>query len=192
MSLLIVGLVLFLGVHSVAIFAPTLRARTIHALGEGAWKGMYALVSLVGFVLICYGFGLARQTPVILYSPPTWLRYVAVILMLPAFPLLIAAYLPGRIKTAAKHPMLAAVKLWAFAHLLANGTLADVLLFGGFLAWAVADRISLKRRSTPQVMRTAPPGPWNDVIAVVVGLAIYALLIGWAHARLFGVSPLSS
>jgi uncharacterized membrane protein len=191
MSLLIVGLVLFLGVHSVVIVVPTLRARTVQALGEGAWKGLYALVSLVGFVLICYGFGLARQAPVILYSPPTWLRYVALILMLPVFPLLIATYLPGRIKTAAKHPMLAAVKFWAFAHLLSNGMLADVLLFGGFLAWAVADRISLKRRSTPQLLRTAPPGPWNDAIAVVLGLAIYALLIGWAHARLFGVSPLA-
>jgi uncharacterized membrane protein len=192
MSLLIAGLVLFLGVHSVAIVAPALRARTIRRLGEGAWKGPYALVSLAGFVLICYGFGLARQSPVILYSPPTWLRHVALILMLPVFPLLIAAYLPGRIKTAAKHPMLAAVKFWAFAHLLANGSLADVLLFGGFLAWAVVDRISLKRRSAPQVLRTAPPGRWNDVIAVVLGLAIYALLIGWAHVRLFGVSPLNS
>jgi len=100
--------------------------------------------------------------------------------------------LPGRIKTAAKHPMLAAVKLWAFAHLLANGLLADVLLFGGFLAWAVADRISLKRRSAPQVLRTAPPGPLNDVIAAVLGLAIYALMIGWAHVRLFGVWPIGS
>ena len=190
MVLLIVGLVLFLGVHSVAIVAPALRARTIHRLGEGAWKGPYALVSLVGFVLICYGFSLARQAPVILYAPPTWLRHVALILMLPVFPLLIAAYLPGRIKTAAKHPMLAAVKFWAFAHLLANGLLADVLLFGGFLAWAVVDRISLKRRSVPQVVRTAPAGPWNDVIAVVLGLAIYGLTIGWAHVRLFGVSPL--
>ena len=191
MSLLISGLVLFLGVHSVAIVAPTLRARTIPALGEGAWKGMYALVSLAGFVLICYGFGLARQVPVILYSPPAWLRHVALILMLPVFPLVLAAYLPGRIKTGAKHPMLAAVKLWAFAHLLANGMVADVLLFGGFLAWAVVDRISLKRRSTPQAPPTAPPGPWNDAIAVVLGLAIYALLIGWAHVRLFGVSPLN-
>lgn len=191
MALLIVGLVLFLGVHSVAIVAPALRARTIQRLGEGAWKGLYALVSLVGFVLICYGFGLARQAPVILYSPPTWLRHAALLLMLPVFPLVLAAYLPGRIKTAAKHPMLAAVKFWAFAHLLANGLLADLLLFGGFLAWAVVDRISLKRRSTPQALRTAPPGPWNDAIAVVLGLAIYALLIGWAHARLFGVSPLS-
>jgi uncharacterized membrane protein len=192
MWLLIVGLVLFLGVHSVAIVSPTLRARTIRRLGEGAWKGMYALVSLIGFVLICYGFGLARQAPVILYSPPTWLRHVALILMVPVFPLLVAAYLPGRIKTAAKHPMLAAVKFWALAHLLANGTLADVVLFGGFLAWAVADRISMKRRSTPQVPPTAPPGPWNDAIAVVLGLAIYTLLIGWAHVRLFGVSPLNS
>ena len=191
MLLLIVGLVLFLGVHSVAIVAPGLRARTIHRLGERGWKGLYALVSLVGFVLICYGFGLARQAPVILYSPPIWLRHVALILMLPVFPLIFAAYLPGRIKTAAKHPMLAAVKLWAFAHLLANGLLADVLLFGGFLAWAVVDRISLKRRSTPQLLRTAPPGRWNDVIAVVLGLVIYALLIGWAHVRLFGVSPLA-
>src|ERR1700681_5108215 len=129
---LIIGLVLFLGVHSVAIVVPALRAGSIHRLGEGAWKGLYALVSLVGFVLICYGFGLARQAPVILYSPPTWLRHVALILMVPVFPLLVAAYLPGRIKTAAKHPMLAAVKLWAFAPLLANGTLADLLLFGGF------------------------------------------------------------
>jgi uncharacterized membrane protein len=191
MSLLIAGLVLFLGVHSVVIVAPSFRTRAIQRMGESAWKGLYALISLAGFVLICYGFGLARQAPVVLYSPPTWLRHLALLVMLPVFPLLIAAYLPGRIKTAAKHPMLAAVKFWAFAHLLANGSLADVLLFGGFLAWAVVDRISVKRRATPQVLRTAPPGPWNDAIAVVLGLAVYALLIGWAHVRLFGVSPLS-
>ena len=95
------------------------------------------------------------------------------------------------IKARLKHPMLVAVKIWALAHLLANGTLADVLLFGGFLAWAVLDRLSLKRRPVQAAVRTAPPGPWNDVIAVVLGLAVYALLIGWAHSRLFGVSPLS-
>jgi uncharacterized membrane protein len=191
MSLLIVGLVLFLGVHSIAIVSPGLRGRAIQGMGERAWKGLYALVSLAGFVLICYGFGLARQTPVTLYSPPVWLRHVALLVMLPVFPLLIAAYLPGRIKTAAKHPMLAAVKFWALAHLLANGSLADVLLFGGFLAWAVMDRISFKRRPAPQAPRTAPPSRWNDVIAVVLGLGVYALLIVWAHVRLFGVSPLS-
>src|ERR1700722_9879158 len=189
MALLVAGLVIFLGVHSIAIFAPDVRARARARLGEGGWKGIYALISLIGFVLIVYGFGVARQSPVVLYTPPHWMRHVAFLFMLPVFPLLIAAYLPGRIKTATKHPMLAAVKFWAFAHLLANGLLADVLLFGGFLAWAVVDRISLKRRP-PQAIRTAPPGRFNDVIAVVLGLALYALFIGWAHVRLFGVSPL--
>ena len=190
MALLIAGLVVFLGVHSVVIVAPSLRDRAILRIGQGPWKGLYSLVSLAGFVMICYGFGLARHDPVVLYSPPAWLRYAAMIVMLPVFPLFIAAYLPGRIKAAAKHPMLAAVKFWAFAHLLANGTLADVLLFGGFLIWASADRISVKYRSAPQVLRTGPAGPWNDLIAVILGLAIYVLLVGWAHARLFGVSPL--
>jgi uncharacterized membrane protein len=109
--------------------------------------------------------------------------------MLPVFPMLLAAYLPGRIKTALKHPMLAAVKLWAFAHLIANGMLADVLLFGGFLVWAVADRVSMKRRPV-RVIRTAPPSGFNDLIAVVAGLALYAVFVVWLHARWFGVSPL--
>jgi uncharacterized membrane protein len=190
MGVLVLGLVLFLGVHSVAIVSPNLRARVSSRLGEGAWKGLYSIVSLAGFVLIVYGFGLARQEGIDLYSPPVWARRAALVLMLPVFPLLIAAYLPGRIQTAAKHPMLASVKLWAFAHLLANGSLADVLLFGGFLVWAVADRISLKRR--PQRLKpNAPPSRWNDAIAVVLGLAIYVLTIGWLHGRLFGISPLA-
>jgi uncharacterized membrane protein len=189
-GLLIAGLVLFLGVHSVAIAAPAFRSRAIHRLGEGAWKGLYSLISLAGFVLLCYGFSLARQAPIVLYSPPAWLRNVTLILMLPVFPLLAAAYLPGRIRSAAKHPMLAAVKIWAFAHLLANGTAADVLLFGGFLVWAVLDRISLKARPAG-ALRTAKPGPWNDAVAVVLGLAIYALTIGWAHLFLFGVAPMA-
>ena len=191
MLLLIVGLSLFLGVHSISIVSPTLRARAVLRIGESAWKGLYALVSLVGFVLICYGFAQARHTPVVLYSPPVWLHYLTLILMLPVFPLILAAYLPGRIKTAAKHPMLAAIRLWAFAHLLANGLLADVLLFGGFLVWAVFDRISLKYRAIQQVIRISSPRPWNDAIAMILGLALYALTIGWVHVRLFGVSPLS-
>jgi uncharacterized membrane protein len=190
MIVLIAGLVLFLGVHSLAIVAPGFRSRARARLGEGGWKGSYGIVSLIGFALIIYGFGVARRAPAVLYVPPHWLKDVTLILMLPVFPLLLAAYLPGRIKAAAKHPMLAAVKFWACAHLLANGTLADVLLFGGFLAWAVADRISLKRRP-PQAPRAAAPGSWNDLVAVVVGLAIYGVLIGWAHLRLFGVSPLA-
>ena len=191
MPLLIVGLLLFLGVHSISIVVPGMRERAIRAVGAGAWKGLYALAALAGLILLCYGFSAARQTPVLLYSPPHWLRHVALLLMLPVFPLLLAAYLPGRIKATVKHPMLTAVKTWALAHLLANGTLADVVLFGSFLAWAVADRISLKRRPAAPPLRAAPPRAWNDAAAVVIGLAIYAVTIGWLHLRLFGVSPLA-
>jgi len=188
MWVLVAGLIVFLGIHSVAIVAPTARNRASARLGEGPWKGLYGLVALAGFCMILYGFGLARQTPVVLYTPPPWLRHVTFLFMLPVFPLLLASYLPGRIKTAAKHPMLAAVKFWAFGHLLANGSLADVLLFGGFLAWAVVDRISLKRRT--QTLRTAAPGRFNDALAIVLGLGLYVFFILWAHLRLFGVSPI--
>jgi uncharacterized membrane protein len=188
MMVLVAGLVVFFGMHSIAIFAPELRARALSGMGEAPWKAGHGLISLLGFVLIVYGFGLARQAPVVLYTPPHWMRHVTFLLMLPVFPLLLASYLPGRIKSAAKHPMLAALKFWALAHLLSNGMLADVLLFGGFLAWAVIDRISLKSRT--QSIRTAPPGRFNDLLAVVLGLALYVLFILWAHVRLFGVSPL--
>ena len=188
MSLLILGLILFLGVHSVSIVAPRWRDAMHARLGEGPWKGLYSLVSIAGFALLVVGYGVAREHPVVLYAPPTWLRHVAMLLLLPVFPLLLAAYLPGRIKSAAKHPMLLAVKLWATAHLLANGSAADVLLFGGFLLWAVADRISMKHR----VQRPLPgpaPSPRNDVIAVVAGLAIYVLFVLWGHLWLIGVAP---
>lgn len=191
MSILILGLVLFLGAHSVGMFAPAWRNRTVARLGDIPWQGLYSVVSLAGFLLIVWGYGLARQDPVGIYSPPVWLRHLTLLLMVPVFPLLLAAYLPGRIQSAAKHPMLAAVKLWAFAHLLANGNLADVILFGSFLAWAVADRISLKRRTPPPV-RGAPPGKANDIIAVVGGLALYGAFVMVLHARLFGVSPLGA
>jgi len=141
-------------------------------------------------MLIVGGYAQARLDPVILYQPPVGLRNLTALLMLPVFPLLLATYLPGRIKAAVKHPMLTATKAWALSHLLANGMLADVLLFGGFLAWAVVDRISAGKR--PQtVVRGAPLSIRNDVIAVVGGLLIYALFIGWAHVRLFGVAPMA-
>jgi uncharacterized membrane protein len=189
MIALIVGLVLFLGIHSVSIVTPGLRDAQVAQRGDKAWKGAYALVSLIGFVLLVYGYGLARESPVVLYNPPMWMRHVTLLLMIPVFPLFIAAYAPGRIKAATKHPMLVATKLWAFSHLLSNGTLADVLLFGGFLVWAVADRISLKKRPVRPIPG-APPSPLNDVIAVVVGLAVYALFVFKAHVWLIGVSPL--
>jgi uncharacterized membrane protein len=189
MALLIFGLVLFLGIHSVSIFAVGWRDAQVAQRGEKAWKGLYSIVSLVGFVLIVYGYGLARQTPVVLYTPPTAMRHIALLLMLPVFPLLAASSLPGRIKAAAKHPMLLAVKLWATAHLLSNGNLADVLLFGAFLAWAVADRISVKRRPIRPVPG-APARPFNDVIVLVVGVALYVAFLLWGHRWLIGVSPL--
>lgn len=189
MLYLILGLILFLGAHSVEIFSSTFRANAIARMGERPWKGVYTLISIVGFLLIIWGYGQARQDPILLYAPPVWMRHLSALIMVPVFPLLIAAYMPGRIKTALKHPMLAAVKFWALAHLLANGMLADVLLFGSFLAWAVADRISFKRR-TVRPIPTAPPSKLNDVIAVVAGLAIYAVFVMGLHSRLFGVSPL--
>jgi uncharacterized membrane protein len=189
MIYLIVGLVLFLGIHSVEIFSPAFRGNTVARIGEGAWKGIYSLLSIAGFVLLIWGYGMARQEPILLYAPPAWTRHVTALLMLPVFPLLLAAYLPGRIKAAVKHPMLVAIKTWALAHLIANGMLADVLLFGGFLVWALADRISLKRR----VVRPTPgppPSKYNDLIAVVGGLALYVIFALWLHVRWIGVSPL--
>jgi uncharacterized membrane protein len=189
MPSLIAGLVLFFGLHSVAIVAPQARDRWAHRLGAGGWKALFALASLAGIALIVSGFAAARHASALLYAPPAWLRPIALLLMLPVFPLLFAAYLPGRIRAAVKHPMLAATKTWALAHLLANGSLADVLLFGAFLVWAVADVISLKRRAPPPVPG-APPGRWNDAIAVVGGLALYAITVGGLHRLLFGVAPL--
>jgi uncharacterized membrane protein len=189
MMYLVLGLLLFLGMHSVSIIAPGWRDQTVLRIGAGPWRGLYSLLSIAGFVLLIWGYGVARQHPVVLYSPPLWARYVTAVLMLPVFPLLLATYLPGRIKVALKHPMLAAVKFWALAHLVSNGTLADVLLFGGFLAWAIADRISYKRRAQ-RPLHTAPPSKLNDLIAVVAGLGIYVIFVFWLHLRWIGVAPL--
>jgi uncharacterized membrane protein len=189
MGILILGLVVFLGIHSVGIFAPAWRDRIAAQMGEVPWKAIYGVVALVGLLLIIHGYGLARSEPVPVWVPPVWMRHLNLLLMLPVFVLLLAAYLPGRIQTTVGHPMLAAVKLWAFGHLLANGNLADILLFGGFLVWAVADRISLKRR-TPPWAPSAPAGKANDLIAILGGLLLYGAFIGGVHLWLFGVSPL--
>ncbi len=196
MTWLILGLLLFLGIHTVAIVSPVGRDRFSAQMGEKTWKGLYSLVSAVGLGLIIWGYGLARENPVMVYSLPGGFRLVAALLLLPVFVLLLSAYLPGRIQRAAKHPMLLAVKLWALAHLLAQsatgGSLADVLLFGSFLVWAVADRISLKRRERAGRLRTLPTLPAsgaNDLIALFGGLALYAVTVMWGHAFLFGVRP---
>lgn len=186
MTTLVVGLILFLGIHSVSIVNEPWRDRTVGRLGEWPWKGLYSLVALIGLILIVQGYGAARYDPVVVYAPPVWLRHIAFLLLIPVFPLVLATYFPGRISAATRHPMLVAVKLWAFAHLLANGMLADLLLFGGFLAWAVADRISFKRR-TPRAIPQAPQSGLNDVIAVVGGLLIYGAFVGVLHEVLIGV-----
>lgn len=188
MTTLIVGLVLFLGVHSLSIVNEPLRNRLHASLGEAAFKGLYSLASLIGLLLIIWGYAAARMDPTVIYTPPGWLRHLAMLLLIPVFPLLFATYFPGKIKARLKHPMLAAVKLWALAHLLANGMLQDLLLFGSFLAWAVADRISMKHR-TQRPIPTLPASKANDLIAIVGGLAVYVVTVFWAHQWLFGVAP---
>ena len=190
MTLFIIGLALFLGIHSVSIVAPSWRDAQVAQHGLILWKGIYSVVSIVGLALLIYGYGLARQDPLVLYTPPAAIRHVVLLLMLPVFPLLLATYLPGRIKTAVKHPTLLAVKIWAAGHLLANGTLPDVVLFGSFLAWAVVDRIAVKRRVVSRAVPGAPSSPINDVIALAGGLALYVVFLLWAHRWLIGVSPL--
>ena len=190
MTALIAGLILFLGTHSISIFAAGWRDRVAASIGEKAWQGIYSIAAIAGFVLIIWGYGLARQQPVVLYLPPVAVRHLALSLMIPVFPLLLAAYLPGRIQTAVGHPMLAAVMLWALSHLLANGMLADVLLFGSFLVWSILDRISMRWRE-PRPVEGAPASKWNDLIAVVAGLALYGGFVLWLHRWLIGVPPIT-
>ena len=189
MSILIAGLLVFLGIHSVSIFAESWRDSMVSSLGALRWRGLYSLVSIIGLVLIIWGYGLARQAPVVVYVPPTWLRHLALLLLLPVFPLLLATYFPGRIRDRVGHPSLLAVKIWALSHLLSNGTLADLLLFGSFLLWAGIDRASMKRR-VPRAIATAPIAPANDLIAGVGGLLIYGVLVIWGHQWLIGVAPM--
>jgi uncharacterized membrane protein len=190
MTLFVAGLLVFLGIHSVSIVAPRWRDTQAGRMGENGWRGLYSLASIASLVAMIYGYGMARQTPVMVYVPPLALKHLALLLMLPVFPLLIAAYVPGRIKRLARNPMLLAVILWSVSHLLANGTLNDLLLFGGFLCWAVADLISVSRRSHVRPVPGAPASAMNDVIVVAVGLGLYLFMLLWAHVRLAGVSPL--
>jgi uncharacterized membrane protein len=185
MLILILGLIIFLGVHSFTMMREP-REAAIARFGEGGYKGLYALLALVGTVLISIGFGQYRASGYIqIWWPPTFTQHLALLLVLFAFILFVAAYSPGYIKAKAKHPMLAAVKIWALAHLLANGDLGSMLLFGSFLAWAVVARISLKRRAQTAVV--AVPQVKYDIIAVVVGLAAYIAFAFYLHPLLIGV-----
>ncbi|GLS31111.1 Uncharacterized membrane protein [Mesorhizobium albiziae] len=187
MFLLIVGLIVFLGVHSVRIVAPDWREAQIARLGENGWKGLYSIVSLVGFVLLVWGYARAWPVAPVLYEPPVWMKHVTAALMLLAFiSLMVWRFPAGRLKPVLKHPMLLAIKIWAFAHLLANGDLASLILFGSFLAWAVWDRIAVKRSGEATV--AAGPVKW-DFAAAVAATLLYILFVWKLHAWLFGVSP---
>jgi uncharacterized membrane protein len=190
MVLLVAGLIVFLGVHSMRIFAEDWRVARIAAIGMPAYKGIYSVVSLVGLVLIVIGYGQARAVPVVLWDPPLWTRRLSALLMLFAFVLLVGAYVPGnRIKAAVKHPMILGVKIWAAAHLLANGTLADLLLFGGFLVWAVASFRAARARDRLQASSAMKVTLAGTVAAIVVGAVLWAVFALVLHAWLFGVHP---
>ncbi|TSE19248.1 NnrU protein [Tepidimonas alkaliphilus] len=206
MQWLVLGLIVFLGVHSVRIVADDWRAQVIDRVGLGAWKAAVSLASLAGLALLAWGYALARQAPVVLWDPPLAARHAAALLTLLAFVLLVAAYVPGNgLKVRLRHPMVLGVKLWAFAHLLANGTLADLLLFGGFLVWAVFDYRAARRRgegppaaadgeSEDDTPDTEPDprhvvSPAATVATLVAGVVAWAAFAFWLHAALFGVAP---
>jgi uncharacterized membrane protein len=192
MAALVLGLVLFLGAHSTRIFAESGRAKAIARLGEGPWKGIYSLLSLAGFALILWGFGQARSSAALLWTPPVWARHTTILIMLVSL-ILIGAYVFKRshIAVAAHHPMVWGVALWAAGHLIANGSTADLLLFGAFLVWAVADLVSAYGRdASNSVVYPAPA--WGATIgAIVLGVILWIALLGGLHLWLFGASPMA-
>ncbi|RMI18044.1 NnrU family protein [Sinorhizobium meliloti] len=191
MAILVLGIIIFLSMHLVRVVAPGFRAGIIDSRGKGTWMGLYTIVSLVGLCLIIYGFGQARGETGMLYDPPIFLRHIALLLMLVAFIVLAAGFLPaGRIAVALKHPQVLSIKIWALAHLLANGETSSVLLFGSFLAWAVILRISLKRRERAgEKVLPMFKSARNDVLAVVIGLVAFVLFVWKLHELLIGVQP---
>jgi uncharacterized membrane protein len=187
---LILGLAVFLGAHSVRVFAEGWRTTTRARLGENAYKGAYSLLSVLGFGLIIWGFGQARLQPVVLWAPPVGMRHAASLLTLVAFVLLTAAYVPGNaIKAKLHHPMVLGVKTWALAHLLANGMLAHVVLFGAFLVWAVLDFRAARQRDRVGQVVYAPGRLGPTVVTVVVGVLLWAGFAFWAHGAWIGVRP---
>ena len=192
MAALVLGLVLFLGLHSTLIFAEGWRTQTMESFGEKEYKLLYSVLSIAGFALLVWGYGLARHDPVILWNqPPAWTRHLASLLTLAAFVLLVAAYVPGNaIKAKLRHPMILGVKVWALAHLISNNTLADLLLFGSFLVWAVLDYRAARRRERT-LATVIDAGPLSrTILTVVVGVVAWAVFAMWAHRVLIGVSPL--
>ncbi len=190
MTLLILGLLIFLSVHSVRIFADGWRAQTIARMGEKPWKGLYTLVSLLGFALIVWGYGLARQQPVLLWTPPVFTKHLNSLFTLAAFVLLVAAYVPrNHFKARLHHPMLLGVKLWAFGHLLATAKLTDLLLFGAFLLWAILCFRAARQRDRALGAAYATGSAGGTLLALVVGVLAWAAFAFWAHAAWIGIAP---
>lgn len=186
MTIFLTGIFVFLGIHSISMVNESWRNQMVKRIGIWAWKGIYSLVSIFGFILIVWGYGIARHDSGLLYSLPVWLKYSSLLLLAPVFILFVAAYFPGRIKTVTRHPMLIATMLWAVAHLLANGSLVNVILFGTILTWAVWDRRSLESRQARPIP-TAPVSRYNDIIACVVGIGLYLMFVFDLHELLIGV-----
>ncbi len=191
MAILVLGLVLFLGLHSTRILAEPLRAQAIARIGEGPWKGIYSLVSAIGFVLIVWGFAEARFNAPVLWTPPPGARHATILLMLVSM-LLLAGYLfkQSHIAVAVHHPMVWSVAVFGLAHLIANGSAADVVLFGAFFIWALADLVSSYARDRGNSVVYPEPNWGATIGALVVGLALWAVIAFWLHYWLFGVSPL--
>jgi uncharacterized membrane protein len=188
MTYLLLGLIIFLGVHSVRIVADDWRTRTVARIGPLPWKGIYSALSLLGLGLIVWGFGMARQQPVQLWSPPVGLRHLASLLTLAAFILLVSAYVPGnQIKARLHHPMILGVKTWALAHLLANGNLAHTVLFGSFLAWGVLDFIAARRRDRAAAIHYPSGTARATWITITLGTAAWVAVALWLHGLLIGV-----
>lgn len=189
MPQLILGLIVFLGVHSIGIVADEWRSQKIAQMGELKWKVIYSLLSLVGLLLVIWGYAQATAAPNLLWKPPTWTRHLTMLLMIPAFILLVATYLPGsRIKAAAGHPMLLGVKIWALAHLLTNSTLADVILFGSFLVWSVVDFATCRRRDRRKGITRSAGSVQGDVLVSLVGIACWVVFAFYLHGLLIGVT----
>ena len=190
MAYLLAGLLLFLGVHSLRIFADGWRTQQVARIGPLPWKGLVSVLSLAGFALLVWGWGMARQTPVVLWQPPVGMRHAASLLTLLAFVLLAAAYVPGNaIKARFHHPMVLGVKTWALAHLLSNGNVAHVVLFGSFLAWGVLLFIASRRRDRREVTVYAPGRLAPTLVTVVVGVAAWAVFAFKLHGMWIGVRP---
>ena len=190
MTVLILGLVVFLATHSVRIFADDWRSKQVARIGLRKYKNIYSVVALAGFLLIVWGYGFARTDPIVLWTPPVWTRHVSALLNLPAFILLAAANPKGNfIKAAVGHPMVLGVKVWAFAHLIANGMLADIVLFGAFLVWSVADFAASRRRDRREGTKYPAGTPRRNVVPVVIGVVAWIAFAFWLHAWLIGVAP---